>query len=41
MNAAVAEQTEEDYQYQIKIEDAGPATKKVTVEIPKDRIDRC
>ena len=26
--AAVAEQTEEDYQYQIKIEDAGPATKK-------------
>jgi len=37
---AVAEaQEEEAYQYQIKIEDAGPATKKVTVEIPKDRID--
>ena len=37
--AAVAEQTEEAYQYQIKVEDAGPATKKVTVEIPKDRVD--
>ncbi len=37
--AAVAEETEEAYQYQIKIEDAGPATKKVTVEIPKDRIE--
>jgi trigger factor len=36
--AAVAEQ-EEEYQYQIKIEDAGPATKKVVVEIPKDRIE--
>jgi len=29
---------EEAYQYQIKIEDAGPATKKVQVEIPADRI---
>src|SRR5438477_9917737 len=40
-DAAVAEeaQQEEAYQYQIKIEDAGPATKKVVVEIPKDRID--
>ena len=38
--AAVADETtEEAYQYQIKIEDAGPATKKVTVEIPKDRVD--
>lgn len=38
--AAVADQQqEEEYTYQIKIEDAGPATKKVTVEIPKDRID--
>lgn len=36
---AVAEQSEEEYTYQIKVEDAGPATKKVTVEIPKDRID--
>src|SRR3989440_11034544 len=39
--SAVAEQQEEEaYQYQIKIEDAGPATKKVIVEIPKDRIDQ-
>src|SRR5256714_5390215 len=41
-DAAVAEQgqqQEEAYQYQIKIEDAGPATKKVVVEIPKERID--
>src|SRR5437879_3982860 len=39
-DAAVAEeaQQEEEYQYQIRIEDAGPATKKVVVEIPKDRI---
>ncbi len=37
---AVAEETAEEYQYQIKIEDAGPATKKVTVEIPKDRVDQ-
>jgi trigger factor len=36
---AVAETEEEAYQYQIKIEDAGPATKKVTVEIPKERVD--
>jgi trigger factor len=33
--AAVAEET---YQYNIQIEDAGPATKKVKVEIPADRI---
>lgn len=29
---------EEAYQYNIQIEDAGPATKKVKVEIPADRI---
>ncbi len=29
---------EEVYQYSIKVEDAGPATKKVLVEIPADRI---
>ena len=29
---------EQDYQYDIKIEDAGPATKKVSIEIPEDRI---
>jgi len=34
-STAVAEET---YQYQIKVEDAGPATKKVQVEIPADRI---
>lgn len=33
--AAVAEET---YQYQIKVEDSGPGTKKVSVEIPADRI---
>jgi trigger factor len=31
---------EEQFQYDIKIEDAGPATKKVVVTIPKDRIDQ-
>src|SRR5919204_190162 len=45
--SAVAENTaetsaetpqEQEYQYDIKIEDAGPATKKVTVQIPKERI---
>ena len=37
--AAVAEQTEEaEYTYPITVEDAGPATKKVTVSIPADRI---
>jgi len=35
-NTAVAE--EQGYQYQVKIEDAGPATKKVTVDIPADRV---
>src|SRR5688500_5467362 len=30
---------EDEFQYDIKIEDAGPATKKVVVEIPKERID--
>ncbi len=30
--------TEEDYQYTVRIEDLGPATKKVSVEIPEDRI---
>jgi trigger factor len=29
---------EDAFQYPIKIEDAGPATKKVSVEIPEDRI---
>src|SRR5438045_4996932 len=36
-----AQQTgeEQEYQYQVRIEDAGPATKRVVVEIPKERID--
>ena len=32
------EAQEPEYQYAIKVEDAGPATKKVSVEIPHDRI---
>ncbi len=36
---ALAEDSDQEtFQYQIKIEDAGPATKKVSVEIPEDRI---
>ncbi|MGH7179528.1 MAG: trigger factor family protein, partial [Tepidisphaeraceae bacterium] len=35
---AVAEQ-EQPFQYDIRIEDAGPATKKVVVEIPRERIE--
>ncbi len=40
--AAVADQQqpEEAFQYSIKVEDAGPATKKVVVEIPADRIEQ-
>ena len=34
---AVAE-GESDFQYPVKIEEAGPATKKVSVEIPEDSI---
>src|SRR6476620_4247794 len=29
---------EQPFQYDIKIEDAGPATKKVVVQIPKERV---
>jgi trigger factor len=38
--AAVADeqQAEEDFKYPVKIEDAGPGTKKVSVEIPAKRI---
>jgi trigger factor len=36
--AAVAEQEEEEFVYPIKVEDAGPGTKKVSVEIPQGRI---
>jgi trigger factor len=40
--SAVAEQSqqEQEFQYSIKVEDAGPATKKVTIEIPRERIDQ-
>ena len=31
---------DEKYQYAIKVEDAGPATKKVSVEIPQERIQQ-
>src|SRR6266480_3186382 len=31
-------ETEQDFTYPIRVEDAGPATKKVHVEIPQDRI---
>lgn len=33
-------ETEAEFQYPIKVEDAGPATKKVTVEVPRERIDK-
>jgi trigger factor len=31
---------EEDYQYAVQIEDVGPATKRVSVEIPEERIQQ-
>src|SRR3954470_640206 len=39
-DAAGAAAEEQEYTYNIQIEDAGPATKRVVVEIPKDRIDQ-
>lgn len=36
-STAVAD-TDQDFQYNIRVEDAGPATKKVYVEIPQERI---
>ncbi len=33
------QQKEDNFEYPIKVEDAGPATKKVSVEIPRERID--
>lgn len=35
---AVAEEKDEEFVYPITVEDAGPGTKKVSVEIPRDRI---
>ena len=37
-SAGVAEQQEETFEYPIRVEDAGPGTKKVSVEIPPERI---
>lgn len=38
--AGVAEaDQEQDFQYDVRIEQSGPAAKKVTVEIPRDRIE--
>ena len=34
-----AQQDEQDFQYDIRIEDAGPGSKRVTVDIPRERID--
>ncbi|HEY8667863.1 MAG TPA: trigger factor [Tepidisphaeraceae bacterium] len=36
--AATATAEKQDYQYNVKVEDAGPGAKKVTVEIPEERI---
>lgn len=37
---ATADTQEQDFTYPIRVEDAGPATKKVHVEIPADRISK-
>lgn len=37
--AAVEEQQEQAFEYPITVEDAGPGAKKVSVEIPRERID--
>jgi trigger factor len=31
---------EQDFQYNVKVEDLGPATKKISIEIPEDRIQK-
>src|SRR5688500_751734 len=36
---AAAVEDQESFEYPIKVEDAGPATKKVSIEIPRERID--
>jgi trigger factor len=36
---AVAEQQEQDFEYPVTIEDAGPGAKKVSVEVPRERIE--
>ena len=37
---AVQEQDEKDFEYPVTIEDAGPGAKKVSIEIPRDRIEK-
>src|SRR4029078_7798286 len=37
---AVAEGQDESFEYPITIEDAGPGSKKVSIEIPRDRIEK-
>ena len=37
---AVAEQDDKDFEYPVTIEDAGPGAKKVSIEIPRDRIEK-
>src|SRR5215212_5604418 len=37
-NQTATADLEQDFEYPIRVEDAGPATKKVHVEIPADRI---
>ncbi len=36
---AAVEEQDQAFDYPIKVEDAGPATKKVSIEIPRERID--
>jgi len=36
---AAVEEQEESFEYPIKVEDAGPGTKKVSIEIPRERIE--
>src|SRR3954466_5958604 len=37
---AEQEQDEKDFEYPVTIEDAGPGAKKVSIEIPRDRIEK-
>src|SRR5205085_5332175 len=39
-STAVAEQDEKEFEYPVTIEDAGPGAKKVSIEIPRDRIEK-
>jgi trigger factor len=39
-DTAVAEQEDKDFEYPVTIEDAGPGAKKVSIEVPRDRIEK-